>query len=755
MAIKWKGWTSRQAVKIISFLLILALGVVAINRAVAVLTRSNEAGVGMGIVFVDLSEDDALDASFFERNMHIVYPQAVTVLHYRSEEAILSGEFVRWESQPILQSMPAGYEIIVDDVQMFGHLHIHHADGSGEILPVMRGEAQQIMERTMQMQLNEFRMALANLNTTPGLLYFVTSGDTAHYNTRGDMSYFTSQPAYLVVRAGETVASNFFHFNFWPQPSTRGAIMLAFTSDVVGVDIDTYSAARAAYVRDFILIAAAVTLAVALFVILLVGTGRKYGVEGVHFAPTDKPYLDLSLAALIAWTIFIAFIVFELERLVWHNNNVTALTILLSAAAVLVAAPLILWIMSLVKRMKAGGFWRYTLIFSLPRWLFRHAVRGAKSLWAGVNLTVKVTMILLATLICVLVVGFVGLLSSWNAVPMVLMALLFTAIVAVLLLRYARRIHKLTQGAYHAESGVYEGEINAGGGELGRIASSINNISAGINSAVEARLKSERLKTELITNVSHDIRTPLTSIITYTDLLKHEGLDCEQASVYLDILIQKSQRLKTLTDELFEASKAASGNIEANITELCLVSLINQVLGELDGAIKSSGLVLRVNLPERLMVMADGRLMWRVMENLLSNVFKYALPGSRVYLDAVQEESLVRVELKNISATELNVDPSELTERFKRGDDSRADGGSGLGLSIVQSFVAAQGGKFEISIDGDLFKANVYLPAATGEAPAIDAMSLEIAPEPVPTENIAQPRGFSEKLRALKGVFRG
>ena len=371
----------------------------------------------------------------------------------------------------------------------------------------------------------------------------------------------------------------------------------------------------------------------------------------------------------------------------------------------------------------------------------------AKSLWAGVNLTVKVTMISLATFTCVLVVGFMSFVSSWNAVPM---ALLFTVVVAVLLLRYARRIHTLAQGACNAESGAYDDKISAGGGELGRIASSINNISAGINAAVEARLKSERLKTELITNVSHDIRTPLTSIITYTDLLKHEGLDCEQAPVYLDILIQKSQRLKTLTDELFEASKAVSGNIEANITELCLVSLINQVLGELDGAIKSSGLVLRVNLPERLMVMADGRLMWRVMENLLSNVFKYALPGSRVYLDAVQDESLVCVELKNISATELNVDPTELTERFKRGDDSRADGGSGLGLSIVQSFITAQGGKFEISIDGDLFKAIVYLSAAHGEESVVDAVPIEIASETILPENTAKPRGI---FRLFKDIF--
>jgi signal transduction histidine kinase len=226
-------------------------------------------------------------------------------------------------------------------------------------------------------------------------------------------------------------------------------------------------------------------------------------------------------------------------------------------------------------------------------------------------------------------------------------------------------------------------------------------------------MKSERLKTELITNVSHDIRTPLTSIITYTDLLKHEGLNCDKAPEYLDILVQKSQRLKTLTDELFEAAKAATGNIEVNITPLDLTELINQVLGELDGAIVTSGLDLRAKLPERLFAMADGRLMWRVLENLLSNVFKYSLPASRVYLDARQEDTEVRVDLKNISAAELNFDPSELTERFKRGDDSRADGGSGLGLSIVTELATLYRGRLEFSSSPGLggLQARLILPA--------------------------------------------
>ena len=700
------------------------LGVVIINRAVATLMRSNDTGVGLGIVFVDLSEDTPLDTGFFDRNMPLAYRHALTVLHYGSEANILAGEFARWDLHPPPVRNPSWNEMVSEDIQilqtdMFGYLHIHHADGSWEILPITRDEVHHVMERTMQMQLNEFRMALSSLNTTPGLLFFVNSGDTAHFNTGSNINYFRSQPANIVVRAGEVSASNF--FNFWPPPPVYGEIMLAFTADVIGFDLDTYSAARTAYVDDLISIAAAFTLALVLFIILLVGAGRKYGADGVHFSPIDKPYLDLGLAAIAALAVFATFIVLEFERLVWHQNNVTALTILLSGAAVLVATPLLLWIMSLVKRMKAGKFWRHMLIFALPRWIFTHTARIGKSLWVGFPLTFKIAAISAALFVIMLIVGLAG--YSGSGGLMVFFALVFTAIITFLMLRYAKSIQTLNQAA--------------------------------LNEAVDAKMKSERLKTELITNVSHDIRTPLTSIITYTDLLKHEGLDCEQAPAYLDVLIQKSQRLKALTDELFEAAKAASGNIEAKITELCIVSLINQVLGELDSAIKSSGLILRVNLPERLMVMADGRLMWRVMENLLSNVFKYSLPGSRVYLDAMQDESLVRVELKNVSATELNVDPSELTERFKRGDDSRADGGSGLGLSIVQSFIMAQGGKFAISIDGDLFKATVYLPPTTGEGLVGDTMPLESSLVPAPADDAARPRGFLKKIRAVKEAFRG
>jgi len=552
------------------------------------------------------------------------------------------------------------------------------------------------------------------------------------------------------------------------------SIYLAYSADAVNAQNRVYEDARSGYVRDLSIAAVSGVLAIALLVILLLGAGRKYAVGDVedaapaptpksddasahdllplsdgkdaqqtgapkrknkpahrvggqadnklYFTIIDKPYLDISLAFVIVWTVAMMYISGWLLQIFLHNNNTDAIYVLLAAGTTAIISPFLLWLMSFAKRVKAGRFWRYTLVYVIPSKFLRFCMKIAKSLWAGLRLVGKVALIVAASSLIMVIVAILGYEATYSSGAMlVLMVLGFAALIAFLLLRYARRIYKLEEGARAAAESAYDTNIEVGGGELGSIASSIKSIQAGINTAVEQRMKSERLKTELITNVSHDIRTPLTSIITYTDLLKHEGLDCEKAPEYLDILISKSQRLKTLTEELFEAAKAATGNIEVNITQLDIVSLINQVLGELDGAIKSSGLDMRVNLPERLLVNADGKMMWRVMENLLSNVFKYSLKGSRVYLDVVKQEdgvvtqgvwspgSYARIELKNISANELNVNPAELTERFKRGDDSRADGGSGLGLSIVQSFMSAQGGGFEISIDGDLFKATLTL----------------------------------------------
>ena len=254
-------------------------------------------------------------------------------------------------------------------------------------------------------------------------------------------------------------------------------------------------------------------------------------------------------------------------------------------------------------------------------------------------------------------------------------------------------------------------------GELDRLADNINQISRASNIAVQNELKNQRMKTELISNVSHDLKTPLTSMISYVDLMKKEGLDSPNAPEYLDIIDQKTQRLKVLTENLFEAAKASSGAIPVNMEAIDITSLLTQSLAEMEERLSSKSLDVQVkNLCEGTRVVADGQLMWRVMENLLGNVSKYALEGSRVYIDvreiSVKGRDDVVLEIKNISRDQLNISAEELMERFKRGDESRNTEGSGLGLAIAKDLVKLMNGIFEITVDGDLFKATVMLEKA-------------------------------------------
>lgn len=239
----------------------------------------------------------------------------------------------------------------------------------------------------------------------------------------------------------------------------------------------------------------------------------------------------------------------------------------------------------------------------------------------------------------------------------------------------------------------------------------INNISSGLASALKEQVKSERLKADLITNVSHDIKTPLTSIINYVDLLKREKIQDPKISAYLEVLDQKSQRLKTLTEDLVEASKASSGNLKLEVSDINLVELVHQTNGEFEERFAMRRLELVSDLPEEpLIIRADGRRLWRVLENLYTNAVKYAMERSRVYVDIEEHNGMVVFTIKNVSENPLNISPDELTQRFVRGDVARTTEGSGLGLSIAQSLTQLQNGLFQVTIDGDFFKASVSFP---------------------------------------------
>lgn len=355
-------------------------------------------------------------------------------------------------------------------------------------------------------------------------------------------------------------------------------------------------------------------------------------------------------------------------------------------------------ILSLVKKIKNRTFFKQSCIVIFFTYLYRVLFQSGSTM-RKVVLGAIVIVLLSATIFLA---------------PVVLIVILVFAP------RFVKKVDLIKEGLDEVRSGnlAYKIPVDASkNGELEEIARGINQISEGSHMAVQNEIKNQRMKTELISNVSHDLKTPLTSLVTYIDLLKTEGLTSENAPEYLDVLENKTNRLCVLTDNLFEAAKAASGSMPVKLEKVEMVSLVNQSLGEMSQQIQESDLEFILNnKEENYFVWADGSLMCRVMENIIGNALKYALPNTRVYLDIKegngkdgQNSDIIQLEIKNVSKVSLNMDPSELMERFTQGDESRNSEGSGLGLSITKDLMKIQNGWFEIKIDGDLFKCIVVL----------------------------------------------
>lgn len=292
----------------------------------------------------------------------------------------------------------------------------------------------------------------------------------------------------------------------------------------------------------------------------------------------------------------------------------------------------------------------------------------------------------------------------------IFLLIIYTIILFFVLRNYfvniKRKYQILLQGTISIAEGNLEHPIDEDLGIFESLKDELTKVQYGFRKAVEEEMKSQRMKTDLITNVSHDLKTPLTAIITYVNLMKDDNISEEERKSYIETLDKKSQRLKILIDDLFEISKASSNNITIDPVDIDLVDLIKQVLLEMDDKIREARIEFKFNPPmEKLILSLDSEKTYRIFENLIVNITKYGMTNTRAYIDIIKEDEVTRIILKNISASELNFSIDELSERFVRGDQARNTDGSGLGLAIVKSFVELQGGKFQIETDGDLFKA--------------------------------------------------
>ena len=455
---------------------------------------------------------------------------------------------------------------------------------------------------------------------------------------------------------------------------------------------------------------AALGLAVILLVYLTVKEGRYLNEEGEmewRLGKQDRFPLELWLLPMLAVQVFLLGFLWKLQGSYRVGTiSYSWLPVMVGFVVFFVNELGLRFYFSLVRRIKAKAVWRTTLLRKIgiegKAFIIRTYDHGGlvSRIWIPYLIFLMVNLIL----VLLGVGGVVG-------------AFLLDMLIGVYLYRDNRAREEIIQGIEKIKDGKVKYRIDTTHlhGENLKLANCVNTIGSGIHKAVETSMKDEKLKTDLITNVSHDIKTPLTSIITYVDLLKRENISDEKILSYLEILDNKSQRLKQLIDDLVEASQISSGNINIQLDTINFVELVRQALGEFDEKFAEKQLQIVTRLPQEAnFIEADSGQLWRVLENLFQNISKYAMRGTRVYVEMeelkTENKSLVLFSAKNISDRFLELQAEELTERFIRGDRSRQTEGSGLGLSIAKNLIEAQDGEFEVQVDGDLFKVLIRFP---------------------------------------------
>ena len=453
-------------------------------------------------------------------------------------------------------------------------------------------------------------------------------------------------------------------------------------------------------------------------VYLCCAAGRKAGSAEIRPGGLNRMPLDLYLAictGAVIGLVYLAWMVLD-SWVIDEAANVGALALV--ALAGLVAAVIVVgYFFALVAQIKVGKAWwlRHTVIGTVCIWIFR----GLRFVFRAIGKLFSLMPMIWQYLLCAFGMGIAILITIVACVngsgAAILFFLFHTVTGCIGLVAYGGyALGTLMKGARRMRQGDLNQKINTRFlfGSYRKAAEDLNALADAATLAAQKQLKSERMKTELITNVSHDIKTPLTSIVSYTDLLQKPHTE-EEHRQYLEVLSRQSVQMKKLLDDLLEMSKATTGNMSVEITKVDAVEALNQALGEFSDRLDGADLTVVYEPPaEAVYMLCDGKLTWRVLHNLLGNAVKYAQPGTRVYADIRRQAQQVRISLKNISREQLNMTAEELLERFVRGDASRNTEGSGLGLNIAQSLMQLQKGALELTVDGDLFKVTLTFPAA-------------------------------------------
>lgn len=583
-----------------------------------------------------------------------------------------------------------------------------------------------------------------NITTLVGELNRIsTEEDTSYIIARMDRGEFSSDTN--IVRRGN---SNFDPTLFANVPALNNGIFIArIHHDFLYQDV--FQAAARDYANFvpfmyhyFYLTIFLFAVMILMIILLGIGAGRKsikhtdllsleemdIETNKVHLTWFDRIWGEVAIVLTVGVWMFLTYltvVLYQSNRITFDRNNhrmwifyeslSNAQLIVVAVFGLLTVLLFLLILLSMIRRIKAKTWWKNSVSYRFGKtilrmsllclkWLFDRVLdvgRRMKRIWFNRKITLRATLLILIFVF----IHWVGIASR---LPLLLFVV-FVIDVLALMFVYANAIAKnrIKTGIKEIASGNIEYQISLKGlyGENLVIAELVNSVGHGLNQAVDNSLRSERMKTDLITNVSHDIKTPLTSIINYIDLLKRENLTDPKILNYLDILDVKSQQLKNLTEDVVEASKVSSGNVTLEMMNMNLIELIHQVEGEFEDRFEEKKLTYISHIPyDNALIHVDGKRMWRILENVFINIYKYAMPGTRVYAELIQTGQSIEFSLKNVSEKPLNISPEELTERFIRGDVARSTEGSGLGLSIAKSLTELMQGTLELSIDGDLFK---------------------------------------------------
>ncbi len=679
-----------------------------------------------------INADTYFDTETFREKFNLLMDDVVDVhILFQDEEHIESGELITREN--MITSFKNYYGILdgvitqstkindtYDGLEVFGEIPESLKHNFEEYKDLVENRLPQYRKMYIRNQLEDYRIRRQELEQHKNFLYYLE--DKEGVKVAGNTTKATiADMGRTVVIEGEFSSDNLGYYNGYKNEilADSGYKLYAAVQDPLQ-PYDTFFAEQEEFniIKKSIPILGGVAMVSIILILLTLCylirvAGQKEKGGKVYFMAIDRMYNDVHFFLVLGFALFsVIFGIVLLNAIIDRGMDFWAyiFSTILGGLIMVDAAIGLSFLLSMTRQIKGRRFFRNTMVGAIAR-KFRMLFIGKTFQGWLVFLLMGYGFINCTLTLLWMHISFILGTGFWFFLCLG-MLLCFNFFSAYLCIKGLGSLTKIMVAAGETARGnlSYKLDITRISPSFSNFATDVSNIQNGLKKAVEEAVKGERMKSELITNVSHDLKTPLTSIITYADLLTKEELANETARGYVEILYEKSYRLKQLIEDLIEASKASSGNLSVFKGRVELRQLMMQAIGEMEEKIEHTGLAFVISCEEEVSVFADGRHMWRIVENLLSNTIKYSMPRSRVYIDVIKTDTMGILVVKNISEVPIDISADRLMERFVRGDKSRTTDGSGLGISITKSLSELQGGSFEISIDGDLFKAIVKMP---------------------------------------------